>query len=128
MKTIEVEYAGTDLEAMNFAENYHRWILNLLKPYIGKHLVEVGAGTGSFSEMLLETEPASLSLVEPSEMYLTLTEKLSKSRDSTVIKYFRNVFTAVADEIRDVQTPDTLIYINVLEHIENVGKVFFSKI
>ncbi len=119
MKNPEVEYAGKDLEAMDFAENYHRWILNLLKPYLGKHLVEVGAGTGSFSEMLLETNPETLSLVEPSAMFLALTENLSRSKVPAVIKFFRSIFTVVAAEIREAQAPDTLIYVNVLEHIEN---------
>jgi SAM-dependent methyltransferase len=119
MKNPEVEYIGKDLEAMDFAENYHRWILNLFKPFLGKHLVEVGAGTGSFSELLLETKPDSLGLVEPSDMYVALTQNLSKSENSTAIRFFRNIFTEIADQIRKEQQPDTLIYINVLEHIED---------
>lgn len=119
MNNLNVEYVGKDLEAMDFADNYHRWILNLFKPFLGKHLVEVGAGTGSFSELLLETRPESLGLVEPSDMYFALTKNLSKSEDSTVIRFFRNIFSEVADQIRNEQQPDTLIYINVLEHIDD---------
>ena len=59
-------YAGKDLEAMSFAVNYHRWILSIFEPHLGKRVVEVGAGTGSFSELLLERRLESLSLVEPS--------------------------------------------------------------
>ncbi len=59
-------YAGKDLEAMSFAVNYHRWILSIFEPYLGKRVVEVGAGTGSFSELLLEQRLESLALVEPS--------------------------------------------------------------
>lgn len=118
-ESFDVEYIGKDLEAMDFAENYHRWILDLFKPYLGRHIVEVGAGTGSFSQLLLETMPESLSLVEPSEMFLALNENLSRSKASTKIDFFRNIFTQVADEIRNLNQPDTLIYINVLEHIED---------
>ena len=74
---MKTTYVGTDLEAMSFAENYHRWILNELRPYLGKSVVEVGAGTGSFSELLLECRPTSLILVEPSEMVGKLRQNIS---------------------------------------------------
>jgi SAM-dependent methyltransferase len=119
MKTVEVEYVGKDLEAMDFAENYHRWILNLFRPYIGKHIVEVGAGTGSFSTLLLETNPESLSLVEPSGMYTALTEKLSKLTETAGVCFFKSIFVEVADQIGQEKKPDTMMYINVLEHIED---------
>jgi SAM-dependent methyltransferase len=119
IENFEVEYIGKDLEAMDFAENYHRWILDLFKPYLGKHLVEVGAGTGSFSQLLLETKPESLGLVEPSEMFVALQENLSNSTGAANIEFFRNIFTQVADKIRTANPPDTVIYINVLEHIED---------
>lgn len=128
MKTVEVEYVGKDLEAMDFAANYHRWILELFEPFLGKRLVEVGAGTGSFSELLLETAPVSLSLVEPSEMFVALEKNLAGSATAAELKFYRNIFTEVAAQIRELQQPDTLIYINVLEHIEDdrleLGAVF----
>ena len=73
-----VAYAGRDLESMSFARNYHDWILELFRPYLGSRLVEVGAGTGSFSEMLLARGAETLSLVEPStEMYRRLVENVA---------------------------------------------------
>src|SRR4051812_30371942 len=53
-------YPGRELESMVFAANYHRWILDIFRPYLGKRIVEVGAGSGSFSELLLETRPERL--------------------------------------------------------------------
>ncbi len=116
----KIEYVGKDLEAMDFAVNYHRWILELIKPFLGSHLVEVGAGTGSFSELLLETKPETLTLVEPSEMFEILVERdFIKNGFSTKIETYRNIFANVADDIKIGQTPDSIIYINVLEHIED---------
>src|SRR5688572_30640298 len=60
-------YEGRDLESMAYAVNYHRWIFDIFSPHLGKNIVEVGAGTGSFSELLLKCHPTSLSLIEPSE-------------------------------------------------------------
>ncbi|MEN8221394.1 MAG: hypothetical protein ABFS56_34660, partial [Pseudomonadota bacterium] len=51
----QTKYFGRDLEAMSFANNYHLWILDELRPFLGKHLLEVGAGSGDFSKLLLQT-------------------------------------------------------------------------
>ncbi len=118
MTNVPVEYVGKDLEAMDFAENYHRWILDIFRPFLGRRLVEVGAGTGSFSNLLLETQPESLSLIEPSEMYEALVKNIPSDAGPTAISHHRNIFTSVANDIKPTR-PDTLLYVNVLEHIEN---------
>jgi 16S rRNA A1518/A1519 N6-dimethyltransferase RsmA/KsgA/DIM1 with predicted DNA glycosylase/AP lyase activity len=90
-------YAGKDLEAMSFAVNYHRWILSIFEPYLGARVVEVGAGTGSFSELLLERRLESLSLVEPSTaMYQQLCERVAESRNVTT---YNDVFEDVSEQI-----------------------------
>ena len=87
---------------------------------MGKHIVEVGAGTGLFSGLLLGENPTSLSLVEPSEMYGKLVNNISSENVS--IRFYNNVFSDVCDEIVAERRPDTIIYINVLEHIEDDRK------
>ena len=116
----DVVYVGKDLEAMAFAANYHRWILAEYRPFLGKHIVEVGAGTGLFSGLLLGEKPTTLSLVEPSEMYAKLVNNISS--ESVAIKFYNNVFSDVCNDIVADQRPDTIIYINVLEHIEDDRK------
>ena len=37
-------YFGTDLEAMSFARNYHEWIADEFRPFLGNSVAEVGAG------------------------------------------------------------------------------------
>ncbi len=111
-------YVGKDLEAMSFAVNYHRWILSIFEPYLGTRVVEVGAGTGSFSELLLERRLESLSLVEPStEMYQQLCRRLDELKPALNIKTYNDIFANVAAEIRSSAAPDSIIYVNVLEHI-----------
>lgn len=112
-------YVGKDLEAMSFAINYHKWILDELKPFIGQHVVEVGAGTGSFSELLLELKPQSLALVEPSEMFFSLEKNIANRTGETDLSLYHTVFTDAAGTIAAKQRPDTVIYVNVLEHIED---------
>jgi len=108
-------YAGMALDAMSFAVNYHRWILSIFAPYLGSRVVEVGAGTGSFSELLLEQRLESLSLVEPSTaMYQQLCRRLGESQN---VKTYNDIFENVAERIRSAERPDSIIYVNVLEHI-----------
>src|SRR5215469_4163030 len=75
-QTANTEYPGKDLEAMTFASEYRRWIMDSLKPYIGRHIVEVGAGNGAFSELLLAAGPASLTVLEPSSNFYSRLIKL----------------------------------------------------
>lgn len=119
MNADKVEYAGKDLEAMDFAVRYHNWILEVFRPYLGKRIVEVGAGTGSFSELLLETQPESLTLVEPSEMFERLELAMGSRNGVSRPRLHNNIFRNVAAEIKDEQRPDSIIYVNVLEHIDD---------
>jgi SAM-dependent methyltransferase len=113
-------YAGRDLESMAFARNYHRWILDLFAPHLGRRLVEVGAGTGSFSELLLAREPDALTLVEPSaEMHRRLAEHVWSFKTQARVRTFNDTFTGAARRIAEGERPDSVIYVNVLEHVED---------
>ena len=113
-------YAGRDLESMAFARNYHRWILDLFAPHMGSRLVEVGAGTGSFSELLLEREPDALTLVEPSpEMHRRLAAHVRSFQTKTRVRTFNDTFARAARRIAEGERPDSVIYVNVLEHVED---------
>lgn len=116
-----VVYRGRDLEAMSFADRYHRWILQDFKPHMGSRLVEVGAGAGSFSELLMEMRPRSLTLVEPSaEMYALLEKRVGgRERGGVEVVTHHALFRQVAAEIGGRQRPDSIIYVNVLEHIDD---------
>lgn len=108
-----MEYAGRDLEAMDFAEQYHAWILNEFRPFLAGRVAEVGAGTGSFTELLLGVPVVSEVLaVEPSrEMHALLAERLAgEPRVRTEQAIFRDVHAAGFD---------AAVYVNVLEHIED---------
>lgn len=114
-----VVYIGKDLEAMSFAVNYHKWILREFRPFLGENVVEVGAGSGDFSTLLLEEKPKTLNLVEPSAMFEQLQENISPENTTTEIAFHRAIFAEVADKIAADKKPDSIIYVNVLEHIED---------
>jgi SAM-dependent methyltransferase len=115
----KVVYVGKDLEAMSFAVNYHKWILDEFRPFFGKKFVEVGAGTGSFSELLLQEKPEKLDIIEPSEMFEFLEQNVSQIETATKISFHQAIFADVRREIGNGSKPDSIIYVNVLEHIED---------
>jgi hypothetical protein len=114
--TVRHPYPGKDLEAMSFAVNYHRWILDEMRPYLGRKIVEVGAGTGSFSEMLLAESYDSLALIEPSEMFRSLRANIALSNNGLEIDFYNTLFSEACEDLKGA---DSILYINVLEHIED---------
>lgn len=113
----QVVYPGKDLEAMSFAVNYHKWILDEFRPFLGRKVIEVGAGTGDFSALLINEKIDELALVEPSEMFYQLSQNIRS--ESISVSFFHNIFADVAGQFEGSKAPDTIIYINVLEHIED---------
>ena len=109
-------YIGTDLEAMSFARNYSNWIIQRCRPYLGERTAEVGAGCGNLSQLLLsETSISELSLYEPADnLYSQLVNQFSDDPRCRLSN--QRLIDAV--QVRQ-QYYDTVLYINVLEHIED---------
>ncbi len=107
------QYFGKDLEAMSFAANYHKWIMSEFFPYLGSSVAEVGAGTGNFSKLILKTDIKSLKAFEPSQnMYQSLAEIINQDKRAEAINgFFGDLDTG--------ERFDSVLYVNVLEHIEN---------
>jgi SAM-dependent methyltransferase len=115
-----MQYEGRDLEAMSFAGNYHRWIRDVFRPALGGSIVEVGAGTGDFSELLLETSPRRLILVEPSTaQWSKLESRFGATAPSTEIRALNGFFGDVAGQLKGEDRPDSIVYVNVMEHVED---------
>ncbi len=116
-KSDNFDYEGADLEAMIGADNYYSWILNSIRPYLGNNIVEIGAGVGSFSKLLLKAKPKKLTLIEPSKMFQGLKDNVH-STDSTRITFLNGYLQTEKNKLKK-DRPDTIVYINVMEHIKN---------
>jgi SAM-dependent methyltransferase len=113
----DFQYSGTELEAIAGAKNYYRWIIKQFAPYLGHHVVEVGGGIGTFSEYVLSVEGVeSLVAIEPAaNVFPILAERFrSDSRVTTVNAYIGDIHLE--------QVADSLVAVNVIEHIENDGE------
>lgn len=107
------EYRGRELEAMSFAENYHRWILDEFERYLGREVVEVGAGTGDLSKLLVERVRGQIYCVEPAKnLFPELLVALNGVKHAQ----------AINSTLKPESLPggaDSVLYVNVLEHIED---------
>jgi len=111
----DVTYEGRDLEVLADMPNYYAWIMEIFAPHISGQVIEYGAGTGTISRRVAPLAE-KLILVEPSK---NLAEhlKLQFSGDPKI------EVTCDTLEHHVVHVPDafadTVILVNVLEHIES---------
>jgi SAM-dependent methyltransferase len=108
-------YFGRDLEAMSFAVNYYRWIFDEFRPCLGQYVAEVGGGTGNFSQTLLDGGVRRLIVFEPSSNTFPNLEERFRNRPEVETLNCR-----LEEKYKSYpETFDAIVYMNVLEHIEN---------
>jgi SAM-dependent methyltransferase len=111
-----LSYAGRDLEVMAGAANYRRWIVDTFGAELGRDVLEVGAGQGQLTGMLLD--PAGgrrITALEPSmEMFPLLDARFTGGEP---VSRRQARLPDVADDL--VARFDTVVYANVLEHIRD---------
>jgi SAM-dependent methyltransferase len=115
MSSTHFSYSSTELDGMAEAKNYYRWILSCFAPYLGKKVVEIGAGVGTFSEMLLnDADVAELVLVEPADnLFPFLKDRFS--RDPRV----RPVHGYGIENMGSSDRFDSVVLVNTIEHVES---------
>ena len=106
-------YPGKELEAMASAAHYRRWIVDEFDPYLGKRIAEVGAGIGSITRILLERPVDHLVAFEPSaNMFPQLARAVDGHANARAVNELFGGEQAGQDY-------DSVVYINVLEHVEH---------
>lgn len=109
-----INYFGRDLEAMSLATNYHAWIVEEFKSFLGHNVAEVGAGTGNFTSLLIKENIEHLCAFEPSaNMYSVLEERFKGKQKIEISNHFLN---EVGHNYECCF--DSILYVNVLEHIK----------
>ncbi len=100
------------LERLAAARNYNRWLTDRLQRWVGRRVLEIGAGLGSMSEFILDRDRVVLSDTDP--YYLARLHDRFAARPNVRIAELRlpGVDGSVAAE-----RLDTIICLNVLEHV-----------
>jgi len=111
------DYEGSDLEAMMLAGHYYKWIAHAIEPFIGVRVVEIGAGVGSFSKFIDGVEKKFL-LIEPSKRMFSILKENVKDFNNRNVQLKNSYLHDAGKTLIDFK-PDTFVYVNVFEHIED---------
>jgi 2-polyprenyl-3-methyl-5-hydroxy-6-metoxy-1,4-benzoquinol methylase len=90
--------------------NYHRWIADLCRPYVGDRVIEIGAGYGAVTRFLSKGVLDYVATDTAPECLAALESKFGDSANVTVRK-----LDVLADEVEGEF--DSIVMINVLEHL-----------
>ena len=104
------------LEVIAKADKFNQWMFETIRPYCHGNILEIGSGIGNISHFFIQNG-YSITLSDTDEYYLG---QLKKTFNET------NIFSIdlVHEDFREkyarfFQTFDTVILLNVLEHIDN---------
>jgi SAM-dependent methyltransferase len=117
------KYETSDLEALSDLTNYYQWIVDEIRPCLGARLAEIGAGIGTFTHFLIaghiaHQPVASLRAFEPAANLYPVLQRRLHERHADLVDEGRVV--AQSDYFRGAPGEfDTVILVNVLEHIED---------
>ena len=111
----EYKYSGQELETFLYAQNWKSYWSSRVMKYMGENILEVGAGIGTNTEIFSNKHYHRWVCLEPDTRfaeYLT-SSILRKNKDSPY-----NVIQGTIKDITDDSKFDTILYIDVLEHVE----------
>jgi 2-polyprenyl-3-methyl-5-hydroxy-6-metoxy-1,4-benzoquinol methylase len=111
----------TNLKTMAGADNYNRWIYDIIKEHLGTRILEIGSGIGSMTQFFLNKE-------------LVIGTEINKHHQELLVKKFKTNKNVQVTNINIEQTSgdlakykfDTVVCINVLEHIKDDKKALVN--
>ncbi len=114
----DFSYIGNELELFSHAKNWKNYLQLLAQKYLQGNILEVGAGIGANTSLLCNSNYQNWLALEPD---LQLFEQLEKSIKLNNIKNC-HALNCTIDSLESTQLFDCIIYVDVLEHIENDQK------
>jgi len=110
-----INYPGWELKFFDKALNFRKYQFSLMQKYINGEVAEVGPGNG-VNLKIYQTLAKKIYLFEPSKFFIKRLKKYKNPR----IKVFNSTFE------RSKNRYDTIIYLDVLEHIKDDSKEIFN--
>jgi SAM-dependent methyltransferase len=109
-------YQGSELDLFQHAVNWKRYYARRLRPYITGDVLEVGAGIGATSRFLCGGALRSWTCLEPDA---ALAARLRTAIDREPLAVPTTVRHGTLADLPPAARFDTILYIDVLEHIED---------
>ncbi|MFN8534332.1 MAG: glycosyltransferase [Dehalococcoidia bacterium] len=113
------EHHGNDtLSVMDSLDRYNDFLWQQIQRYVGKRVFEAGCGTGTITKFLVGRE--LLVSADDDRTYLSL---LRKYADRPNVRLLQADFSAAEWPFSRENEFDTIVCMNVLEHLPNDGEV-----
>ena len=104
------------LDAFSSAPNFNRWMADTIRPFVGKRVLEIGAGMGNLTKQLIAGRKRYVATDIDREHLERLSNRLS-NRPNLEIAELNGASAEDPAAFRGQM--DTVICLNVLEHIED---------
>jgi hypothetical protein len=109
-----LHYEGSELEVFAAATNWKRYFASICAPYVGRNVLEVGGGIGSnIPYFWNNTRQAWLSVEPDPELAARIEASIANGSLPSSCKVLQGTIDQVDTKLRF----DTVMYIDVLEHI-----------
>jgi SAM-dependent methyltransferase len=113
------DHAGVEtLEILAEAPQYNRWQFDMVAPWLGRRILEVGAGIGNMSEQFLEGRPDLLVVTDTDAFYRARLAERFEGRREVVVEALSMPDLSAGPRFAEYRL-DTVIATNVVEHIED---------
>jgi|HubBroStandDraft_1064217.scaffolds.fasta_scaffold00855_18 2-polyprenyl-3-methyl-5-hydroxy-6-metoxy-1,4-benzoquinol methylase len=111
-----IDYLGTELEVFAHATNWRAYWQGQVRPYLGSTVLEVGAGIGTVAKSLCAGEIRRWVALEPDA---AMAAGLRADRSAGRLHAACEIRTGSIGSLADAERFDNVLYIDVLEHIED---------
>lgn len=109
-------YVGSELELFSSAVSWKAYWASQISGYLGRTVIEVGAGIGATAEIFRDHQAEKWISIEPDNVFCgVIKEKISEGRISGVCE----VVNGTIGHLPADEQAETVIYIDVLEHIQD---------
>ncbi len=109
-------YVGDELDLFAAATNWKSYFRRRLLPYLGRSVVEVGAGFGGTTKLLCQGDFDRWLCLEPDA---TLAGRLTEAVGRGELPACCKVEVGTIEQVPEGPEFDTALYMDVLEHIED---------
>ena len=111
----EFKYEGDELSLFQHASNWKAYFGKLIEPYLGASVLEVGAGNGATTQALISDAQISWTCLEPDPSLAAAIQE--RIRQNELPPRCR-VIASPVDSLSHSEHFDSILYIDVLEHID----------
>jgi SAM-dependent methyltransferase len=108
------KYVGSELDLFSGALHWKAYWSSIIKPYLGKTILDVGAGIGATAKTFARTDCAQYLALEPDQ---SLVERMKDAAANGGFPERFEVLAGTSEILRADQRFETILYIDVLEHI-----------